>query len=208
MNITIRSSDISKKFNNRFIFKNISFSVSTSQSLAITGPNGSGKSTLLEIIAGIRKPYSGSIIFKKDGKDINISEFRELCGFSSFRLNLYMDLTAMENIEFAYIYSNRTEADDYFKTLLNKFGLYNDRNKLIKYYSSGMLQRLRFIIAIINNPHILLLDEPGSNLDSDGRGKIYSYLELEKQNKIIIIATNEKDEEKFCIDSISLYKQY
>jgi ABC-type multidrug transport system ATPase subunit len=204
MKISIHASQIGKKFNSAYIFKNISFTVSTSRSVAITGPNGSGKSTLLEIIAGIRKPDKGRLIYEKDSGNIDIKDAQEISGFSSFRINPYRELTAFENIGFVYKSSGEKNAGDYFDSLLSKFNLYNSRDKKIKYFSSGMLQRLRFICAIINDPHILLLDEPGSNLDKEGRDIIYSYIESVKKEKIIIIATNEQEEVDICLDSISL----
>jgi heme exporter protein A len=170
----------------------------------VTGPNGSGKSTLLEIIAGIKRPTAGKIIFEKDNDEIGISGIADNIGFSSLRINPYQDLTAIENIEFVYKVYNIQEYKNYIKSLFNKFNLYNERNKRIRYFSSGMMQRLRFILAVLNDPHILILDEPGSNLDVNGKEAIYSYIESVKEKKLVIIATNEEEEACLCDDRVYL----
>ncbi len=208
MIISIKANRLSKKFNKLTVFSDLKFSVSTAGSLAVTGDNGSGKSTLLEIIAGIIKPTSGEMLYIKNSNETVVSEIQPGIGFSSLKINPYAELTALENIQFAYKYNiNEYKNNDFeesAKSFLDKFSLYNDRNKIVKYYSSGMKQRLRIIFALMHDPHVIILDEPGSNLDNSGKDAVYSYMESVKDKKLIIIATNDKNEADFCNDRIFL----
>ncbi len=198
--IVIKAESISKKFNGFTVFDNISFTIRTGEPLAITGPNGSGKTTLLEIIAGIQPASSGKIGYLAD--NIARKSILDYIGYLSPRINLYNELTAVEIIDFTL--TARDLCSGKMDNLLNEFGLHDHRNKRIIHLSSGMRQRLKFLLAVINDPPALFLDEPGSNLDKHGKDIIYSYLHSEKKDKMIIIATNEKHEADFCKRRINL----
>lgn len=211
MLVNIKAKSLAKRYGSHTVFQNMEFSISTSKSLAVTGENGSGKSTLLEIIAGIQKPTSGELICEADGTEAGISCIQDHIGFSSPKINPYGELTALENLEFAFnsFISNSNNKKGFverFNGLLNKFDLYNDRNKRLKYYSSGMKQRMRLIFAFLHNPHILILDEPTSNLDNNGKYAVYSLVESVKSQKIVIIAFNENEEAGICDSRINLEK--
>ncbi len=201
---TIQARGISKKYNNITLFKNLDFSVSTGNSLAVTGPNGSGKSTLLEIAAHLRMPTKGTIAFAENGSAVPAERIHSLIGFSSFRINPYGDLTGYENIAFVAGGGGTglSRADE----LLERLNLYQDRDKRVRHYSSGMKQRLRFLLAVINEPPVLFFDEPGANLDRQGRDIIYSFIDSLKKERIIIIATNEGEEAGLCDERIRLGK--
>jgi heme exporter protein A len=193
--LLIRAQHISKRFNRLTLFKDIEVSLERGQSLAITGPNGSGKSTLLEIIAGIRSPTSGDVVFFIDDERIDSKRIMDYSGFQSSRINPYIELSGYENLQFV--------SDDHIdsvsvRELFERFGLFDHRNKKVKYYSSGMRQRLKIMLAILQDPPILFLDEPGTNLDDDGKRAVFSYLESVMRYKIVLIATNEESEAELC----------
>jgi heme exporter protein A len=98
--LLIGAQHISKRFNRLTLFKDIEVSLERGQSLAITGPNGSGKSTLLEIIAGIRSPTSGDIVFFIDDERIDSKRIMDYSGFQSSRINPYIELSGYENLQF------------------------------------------------------------------------------------------------------------
>ncbi len=199
--ISIKAENIEKKFGKTFLFRNINFNLDTGDTFYITGPNGSGKSTLLQILAGIQKTTSGNVIYSSDNSVINIENYKNFFGFTGPQVNPYEMLTATENLKFSSAVSvNENLITEY----LEKFDLYRHRTKHVKYYSSGMKQRLRLIHALINNPEILMFDEPCSNLDSKGRDIFYTILEDLKINKIVIIATNESDDINLCSRGINL----
>jgi heme exporter protein A len=198
----IRASNLAKKYSGPYIFRDISLSLEAGDSIAITGPNGSGKSTLLEIIAGIKRQTSGTVEYSVGGERIGAQEFLKRSGFLSPRMNLYNELTAVEMIGFISGSMNLNINEP--EGLLGNFGLAGQVNKKISEYSSGMKQRLKFMLSVIHDPCFLLLDEPTSHLDSAGRDMIFTRLDSERKNKIIIIATNEESEASFCGRRIGL----
>lgn len=202
-NYSIDVNKISKRFGRQLLFRDISFSLGTGDSFFITGPNGSGKSTMLQIIAGIQGSSSGEVVFSKGKKIISTEErFRDI-GFTAPAVNPYEMLTAAENIAFA----SAGAKEERISEMLNLFGLYRHREKPVGQYSSGMKQRLRLILAMIDSPGILLLDEPGSNLDSAGKDILFSAVDKIRKDTIIIIATNERDEMKLCEKGIDIAEQ-
>lgn len=200
LSVSINASGISKKFNGRIIFSGIDLCVSPSNPLVISGPNGSGKSTLLEIIAGIRRPSSGQIVYQQNGIMI-ASNFDHLLGFASPRLHFYDELTAHETITF--IARDNAAVKRGF-LLLERFSLTKQHTLQIGQFSTGMVQRLKIIAALINDPPVLLLDEPSSNLDDTGRRAVFSIIEESIPQKTVIIATNDKEEASLCSGRILL----
>lgn len=181
--------------------RDISFSMSSPSSLAITGPNGSGKTTLLEMIAGIQRPTKGTIQLFRGDTELRRPWHNET-GYVSPRLRLYDELTAEELIEFTC--ASRSASRDRADEFLAMFNLLEHKRKMLSRYSSGMAQRLKCILAFISDPPVLLLDEPGSNLDREGKDALFHYLESIRSERILIIATNEKEEADFCRERISL----
>jgi len=202
--ISITSDKIEKKFGKTLLFKNISFDLRKGDTFYITGPNGSGKSTMLQILAGVQKQTSGQIIYKHDEKVIERNFYKDFFGFTGPQVNPYDMLTASENLKFTM---PENSGENLIMEYLEKFDLYRHKTKHVKYYSSGMKQRLRLIHALINDPEILMLDEPCSNLDTRGRDILYKILEELKGRKIIILATNESEDINLCSKGINLEQQ-
>lgn len=196
----IEADDIAKRYNRQTLFQHLDFSIETGHSLAITGPNGSGKTTLLEIIATLRRPSAGSVQYFVNGIEIEKREILNVVGFQSPRSNPYSELTGLENIQFIGSDVGDAVIDD----LLFQFSLYEHRNKQVKFYSSGMKQRLKLLLTVLFNPPIIILDEPGMNLDSAGKNIFFAYLESVRRSRIILIATNEMSESDWCTVRIDL----
>lgn len=196
---TIVARDISKSFGRTRLLRNINVALKTGESLAVTGPNGSGKSTLLMILAGLQKPNRGSVTHASS--EIRRDEWPAHIGYTGPLVIPYEELTAVENIMFAGI---DDAAGSRMDDLLERFMLADHRDKKTKHYSSGMKQRLKIILSAINDPPVLILDEPGTNLDADGKGILRSYLDSVRPGKIIIIATNDPGEEALCGGGIRL----
>jgi len=199
--INIEAEKIEKKFGKTLLFKNINFHLARGDSFYITGPNGSGKSTLLQILAGIQKPSSGKIIYTSNNSIVERENYKNYLGFTGPQVNPYDMLTSIENLKFT---ASSSVDETLMIEYLDKFDLYRHKTKSVKYYSSGMKQRLRLIQAFINDPEILMLDEPCSNLDIKGRDIFYKILDEIKINKIVIIATNESDDINLCSKGINL----
>lgn len=201
--LLIHAQNVSARFGTVTVFKNISFRLEAGSSMAITGPNGSGKSTLLQIAAGLRQPGSGTVTRLVNDAELNSENFSAHAGYTGPLVNPYDMLTAAENLAFTV---KDSTAKEKISDMLNYFGLYKDRNKIVKYYSSGMKQRLKLVHAFINDPEIILLDEPGSNLDSRGKETLFAKIEQLKAGRIVIIASNEQDEINLCSAKVELGK--
>ncbi len=197
---TITVNELTRKFGRTLLFRDISLSIATGQSLCITGPNGSGKSTLLKILGGLLNPTSGSVVIAS-GNPIERHLWIDHIGYTGPLVNPYDELTGIENLSFAL---KEGDATGKARQLLEHFKLDRHGDKKVRHYSSGMKQRLKIILAILNDPPLLLLDEAGTNLDSGGASILHGYLESVRKRKIIILATNDTAEEKLCSEVIRL----
>jgi heme exporter protein A len=203
-NYFLSGENILKTYGRRLVFKNLNFSFSGNGIWGIAGPNGSGKSTLVKIIAGIVSPTKGKINHKLNDKNIVSENLHEYIGFVSPYLILYDEFSAEENL----LYFAKIRGIDYNKekvdSLLNEFLLFERRNDLLKGYSSGMKQRMKFIFALMHSPRILILDEPTTNLDISGKDSVYKIISEESASSIIITASNEQSDLSFCKEIIQL----
>ncbi|MCR2044060.1 lantibiotic protection ABC transporter ATP-binding protein [Anaerosalibacter massiliensis] len=159
----LETKGLTKKFKNQIAVDNISLSIRKNSVFGLLGPNGAGKSTTLKMITGIMKPSAGEILFenhpwtRKDLKDI---------GALIENPAIYPNLTAMENLKLACTLYGlpKMRAEE----VLNIVGLEKSGKKKVKNFSMGMKQRLGLGMAIINNPKLLILDEPTNGLDPIG----------------------------------------
>jgi ABC-type multidrug transport system ATPase subunit len=202
--IEIKAEAIEKRFGKTLLLKNINIQLKNGDSFYITGPNGSGKSTLLQILAGIQRPSSGKIIYAVNNSVIENDSYKDFLGFTGPQVNPYDMLTAAENLKFM---TSESADENKIFTFLERFDLYKHKDKPVKYFSSGMKQRLKIIHALIHDPDILMLDEPCSNLDNAGREILYQTINELKSGKILIIATNESEDINLCAKGINLEQQ-
>ena len=167
---------------------------------AIMGPSGSGKSTLLNLISLIDRPTAGSIIFDKVLIDFNESKKNDLfraqkIGIVYQQNNLLSDFTALENVYFASLSltNNKKSAVSKAEKLLKKIGLSNRLDHFPSQLSGGEIQRVAIARALINNPQIILADEPTGSLDINTAKEIFKLLNKQKRpDRIIIFATHNR----------------
>jgi heme exporter protein A len=201
---TVHAHSVKKTFGRRLIFSGINFVLNNNGIFGIGGANGSGKSTLAKIISGLISPSGGRVIHKYDSKEIMPEKLHNHIGFVSPYLVLYDEFTAAENFHFISkirgIPLDKNKADD----LLKQFLLFNRKDDPVKTYSSGMKQRLKFIFALMHSPDLIVLDEPTSNLDEEGKQSVYNLIRQESENKIVIIASNEERDLQLCSEKIIL----
>jgi len=195
---------VNKTFGRRLIFRDINFKLNSSTIFGISGPNGSGKSTLVKIIANIISPSSGKLVHSINGTEIKPEKLHNYIGLVSPYLVLYDEFTAYENLnyfsEIRGISFDKEKVDE----LLNKFLLFNRKDDLVKTYSSGMKQRLKFIFALMHSPQLIILDEPTSNLDDEGKEVVYELVKEEGSRNVVIVASNEKTDLNLCTNKIDL----
>ncbi len=200
--VQFEASGLAKSFKRRRIFQDIEFRLTRGESLGVTGRNGSGKSTLLKILAGVLSPSRGEVALRLDGAPV-ADRFAHL-GFVSPYLQLYDELSGWENLDFARRVRKLTVADDALSRLLERVNLYGVRNELVRSYSSGMKQRLKYAFALIHTPPLLLLDEPTSNLDREGTGTVHELMAEQVSRGILVVASNDAEDLTRCEDLIDL----
>jgi len=196
--------DIRKSFGRLLVFDSINFELINGSSLAIAGKNGSGKSTLVKIIADLLSPSSGEVIYQVDGREIDKLDWFKFVGFVAPYLQLYDEFTGYENLEILAKIRGLKSYEAKIKNVLERVNLYSRRDDLVRGYSSGMKQRLKYACALLHEPIVLILDEPTSNLDSEGVEMVWAIAEEQKKNGILIVATNEPEELKMCDEVINL----
>ncbi|WP_294387599.1 ABC transporter ATP-binding protein [uncultured Ruminococcus sp.] len=176
---------------------NISLSVNKGEFVAIVGASGSGKSTLLHLLGGVDRPTSGEIYI--DGNEINSMNNDNLAIFRRRQIgivyqfyNLIPILTVEENISLPCDLDGNRPDKERMNLILKSFGLFDRRNHLPNELSGGQQQRTSIARALINNPAILLADEPTGNLDSKSTEEIMSILKMSNRdfNQTIIMITH------------------
>jgi ABC-type multidrug transport system ATPase subunit len=198
--ITIELNSIGKKFEGRWIFRNINLSFKQGDAIAITGYNGSGKSTLLQIISGYQSPSEGALFCTLNGKEIDINEWYHQIACVTPLLEMPEELTLRENI--AFFRSFKPLQEDFSAQILADLAQLSDYlDKPLKYFSSGMKQRAKLSLAILSDASVLLLDEPLSNLDRPGVEWFLSLMKKYAESKILIICSNKQPEEMALCNS-------
>jgi len=207
MNITC--TDIGKKYQGQWIFSNITFDFVENSKTAIIGFNGSGKSTLLSILSGYTTPSKGEIKHRINNSEVSKDEIFNHLSIGSPYIDVPEELSPAELIKtfslFKPFIENLNEIE-----ILELLRLSKEAEKPIKYFSSGMKQRLKIGLAILADVPLLLLDEPLSNLDKEGIQWFDDLMQRYISNKTVIIASNTIEEEiKFCksIIDISNFKK-
>lgn len=207
MEITLHH--IGRRFNREWIFENLNYTFEQGKSYAVLGINGSGKSTLLQVIAGSLTPSSGTITYTIRDKKIDIDEVYPYFSIAAPYMEVIEEFTLTEFLGFHFKFKspiqNLTSRD-----IIALMGLEKSSGKLIKYFSSGMKQRVKLAVALCSDTPVVLLDEPASNLDIAG---ITWYKDLVGQygpNRTLIICSNQEYEYDFCNFELQLadYKRH
>ena len=200
----IKAQGLTQHFNQRKVFENVSFEIGSGESMAIVGPNGSGKTTLIRIISQLLRPRAGEVIFMENKSTKKSHELYSALGLVGPYLQLYNHLTAQENYSFFCKIRGIQFDIRSFKKLMEKLGLAGRETDELRDYSSGMLQRMKYVCALLHQPEILLLDEPTSNMDKEGSQIVYGIMEEQKKDKILILATNKNEEAEFGDGQVNL----
>ena len=184
MEITL--SNVSKSFGSNKVIEKFSFSFNKGI-YAILGKNGSGKSTLLKIIGNLISPSSGKVIYDiKKNYDVTKTLF-----FCAPYQELISELTVKEFLKFHFKFRNLTNN---YNNILKEFKLDSYVNHQIENLSSGSIQKLKLVISFFSDSEFILLDEPTTNLDHEGKKTYLKVLKELSSKKVIIIATNDKDD--------------
>jgi ABC-type multidrug transport system ATPase subunit len=202
MQISLKN--IGKRYNYEWIFRKVDQEFHVGGNCVILGSNGSGKSTLLQVIAGNLTHSEGEVQFSLHHKSVEEDDRYRLVSIAAPYLELFDEFTLSESIDF------QSKFKPFRKSLstpeiISLLQLENARNKQLKYFSSGMKQRVRLGLAILADTPLLLLDEPSSNLDKKAiswyQELVYAYAD----SRLIIVASNQLEHEyPFCTKQLNI----
>jgi ABC-type multidrug transport system ATPase subunit len=200
--------DAGKRFNRDWIFRHLSYEFLPQQHYAITGPNGSGKSTLLQVIAGAIGISEGGIRYGQPSMpDAGIppdQAYRHL-SFSAPYLDLIEEMTAAEFLLFHHSFKPFLPSLG-IPEALAAVGLSTAAQKQIRFYSSGMKQRLKIAQALFSDTSVILLDEPCTNLDAEGITLYQRLIRQYGEDRLVIVSSNDPQEYDFCEKRIDILK--
>jgi ABC-type multidrug transport system ATPase subunit len=199
----IRLSDAGKRFNRDWIFRKAGLEFDAPTAYAITGPNGSGKSTLLQCIGGMVQLSEGRIAYEQNGKAVSDDAvFREI-SFCAPYLDVIEEFSLTEFLDFHHQFKAFYPGFN-TKSVIEAIGLQAARNKQIRFYSSGMKQRVKLAQALLFHTGIVLLDEPCSNLDAKGIELYHSLVRTYAKDRLVIVCSNDEVEYSFCEQVVSI----
>jgi len=197
--IQISLHNAGKRFNKDWIFKDLNYTFEMGQHYALIGNNGSGKSTLLQIISGYSTLSKGNITWG----DYTADNIFEQISLAAPYLELIEEFTTLEQFEFHEKFKPLRKGIT-IEQIIDMIGLTTATSKQIRYFSSGMKQRLKLALAIFSETPILLLDEPCSNLDKEGYALYHTLISKYAIHKLIIVGSNDAQEYDFCTKHINL----
>lgn len=200
MNLKLKN--ISKTIKKKEILKDVNIEFKSNLIYGIVGENGSGKSVLLKIISGFYKPSSGFLYLNNNKLNLD-DNFLPNSGIFIENPKFINDLTGYNNLKLLASINKKIKDEDIIN-YLKLFKLYDDKDVLYRNYSLGMKQKLGIIQAIMENPEIIILDEPFNALDIKVKNILIDYLNNIKDNKIIIIVAHYKEEIDNICDKIYL----
>ena len=191
-----------KKFNTEWIFRELTYTFEKDRAYAILGRNGSGKSTLLQVVAGNIHPNAGTVAYQKDGAEIPVEKvFQHLSIVAPYQ-ELIEEFTLREMLDFHFRF--KTPVTGYsIQSIIDRIGFTDPGQKTIRFYSSGMKQRVKLVLALLSEVSLILLDEPTMNLDEAGSRWYLDLVTEMAKNKTIIVCSNlQQQETSFCQEKL------
>jgi ABC-type multidrug transport system ATPase subunit len=191
-----------KKFNTDWIFRDLSFTFEENNAYAILGRNGSGKSTLLQVISGSIHPSAGTVIYSQNQVVIPVEQvYRHLTIVAPYQ-ELIEEFTLTEMLRFHFSFKSMVPGFS-IQSLIDRVGFKDPGKKQIRFFSSGMKQRVKLILALLSKVSIVLLDEPTMNLDEAGTRWYLELVEEMAKDRILIVCSNLQHEETaFCKEKL------
>tara|TARA_B100000287_G_C20453788_1_gene710592 strand:+ start:51 stop:779 length:729 start_codon:yes stop_codon:yes gene_type:complete len=193
--------DLEKKYNNKIAVKNISFKVNQDEIIGILGPNGCGKTTTIGMILGLLKPSKGKILINGEEIERKRVDLLDQLNFISPYIELPKKLTVYQNLKvYGKLYDVKN-LNEQIELLSNQLRLENILHRITGELSSGQKNRVSLAKSIINNPKVLLLDEPTASLDPETGDYVRSFLEKyqkEKKASIVLASHNMSEVERLC----------
>jgi len=200
--IRISTDALAKRYQRQWLFQNLNLSINSGDRLAILGPNGSGKSTLLKVICGYVAQTKGNVTWE-DEKKLELEHWHSKFSFSAPYIELIEEYTLREQLNFHFSlksWKNGMDRDE----LIDLAGLSEHQHKELKYFSSGMKQRVKLLQTLCSSVDVYILDEPTVNLDENGILFYNSLIKSIDSNAIVIVGSNDPREFEFCTNQVRL----
>jgi ABC-type multidrug transport system ATPase subunit len=185
------------------VFKEFNHTFTSGNAYAILGPNGSGKSTLLQCIAGYMSLSKGKVLFNNNGNPVEEdSKYRHIALASPF-LELIEEFTLRETVDFHF--KMKTPLGNITpQQVIEITGLEASTDKQLKFFSSGMKQRVKIALAVFSDVPVLMLDEPCTNFDTKAVDWYQNLIETHTKNRLVLVASNQPNEYGFCTEVINV----
>lgn len=195
--MTIRLEQVAKRYRMEWVFRKLDYEFLPGKSYALLGPNGSGKSTLLKVLSGFLSPSRGKVAFEEGGKPVPAEDLYRRISLAAPYAELIEEFTLLEAVRFHQRFKPFIGGYDQQAVLdLLPFGA--QRNKQIRYFSSGMKQRLKLALAFCSDTPVLLLDEPTTNLDIQGQEWYHRLVAQFAPGRLLVVASNVEEDVAFC----------
>jgi len=199
----ISLSDLGKRYNREWIFRHLHFEFEQHHRYAITGSNGSGKSTLIQILAGLIHHSEGKIVHQLNELEILPEKIYSQVSVSAPYMDMPDEFSFQELLSFHFQFKSLPK-DIGIHDIIEQSGLKKSATKQIRFYSSGMKQRVRLALAFFSDTPLLLLDEPCTNLDAEGIKWYKELLDKVTNNRLLIISSNDPQEYEICDRKLSI----
>jgi len=208
----IALSDAGKRFNRDWIFRHFTYSFEKGKSYAITGPNGSGKSTLLQVLSGSMHMNEGSMRYEVVSQESEVGSRKSEIPPEGIYTNVSIcapylevveEMTLKEFLNFHHGFKPFLPGIN-TDSIITTLGLEIAANKQIRYYSSGMKQRVKLAQCIFSDTAIVLLDEPCTNLDAAGIELYHRLINDHCKDRLVVVSSNDEVEYRFCTEKIEI----
>lgn len=194
---------LGKRYGFEWIFENFDFHFQPGGRYGITGPNGSGKSTLIQILGGSLQASKGVLNHKYNGEVLGENELYKAVSMVAPYLELIEELTLKELLNFHFKFKNYLPNINQNRFLEIVF-LEKHAHKQIRYYSSGMKQRVKLGLAMLSDTNLVVLDEPATNLDVEGTQWYRNLVQEYGSGRTLLVASNRIEEYDFCTEMVHL----
>nr|WP_293938528.1 ATP-binding cassette domain-containing protein [Sphingobacterium sp. UBA5996] len=196
--------DIGRRYNNEWIFRHINYTFESGKSYAILGHNGSGKSTFLKVLSSSLTPSEGELVYNYGDEVLGVDQVYQQLSLAAPYVELIEEFTLMELIDFHFKFKSYLPSFDK-ETVISLLGLEHALDREIRFFSSGMRQRVKLVLACCSASSLVMLDEPTSNLDSSGEEWYLTLIDRTKlKSRILVVCSNQKKEYEFCDEHISI----
>jgi ABC-type multidrug transport system ATPase subunit len=203
MAMKVSLTDAGKRFNRDWIFRHFTYTFEKGNSYAIIGPNGSGKSTLLQVLSGSMQLSEGNGQWAGGNGQLANEDVYKQVSLCAPYLEVVEEMTLREFLQFHHHFKPFLSSLS-IENIISMIGLQEAINKQIRYYSSGMKQRVKLAQAIFSDTPFLLLDEPCTNLDSTGIDLYHRLVDQYCGDRLVIVSSNDQVEYKFCRERINI----